>query len=207
MGSNPDWATNINKERQNMKTTKQENIQRQEFIQNIMLADKEQETKKITITTTTLVKIPKKQNIFNNYNIYKKSTYLTKIGLIWSDIKTSVPKQDNDNTTQDEKPKGRTWGILLNKYIVSHKDCYYLQTFTPSDELNTIETKYYKKDISDNNSQLIELTNDEIQIVKHYSKPLNKQDVIIRDINFDNINAIVMNDIEYILNDTKTLNI
>lgn len=132
---------------------------------------------KIIVHVNSPVDMKKTGNPFIGQNIRKKVILFGSIGKNYLE---EVHKQNPTNPPPEAKP--RTWGRLINPYVIEHKEKYYLQMFVDSSG----ESVYYL----DNAIFPVEKIQEFLPV-----KPRQETGVIIRDIKFENIEKIIFEDI------------
>ena len=121
-------------------------------------------------------------NPYNDRKVMKYSTLTGVIGKKYSDEMKVVTSE----TSEKYEVNPRTWGKLINPYVVEHKEKYYLQIFVDS--------------VSDPVYKIHEFADGDIE--QHIDVPAeslsewltisNSQDITVRDIKFENIKRVAL---------------
>lgn len=148
-----------------------------------MLQD-EKDVLDIELTITSPVTLKKTGNPYSNIQFFKTVTFTGQIG-------RSYRKDKQDSQSHEYIPHERSWGKLINPYIVEHKNAYYLQLFVDT-QTQPIYQQLNENKLDEINVQLIQ------DFLPVRSVTIGKdEDVILRDIKFDNIRNITIKNEKY----------
>lgn len=138
----------------------------------------------VEITLVSPLTLLKKDNPYSNINFFKSVTMVGQIG-------RSYRKEKQASQTEEYIPHERAWGKLINPYIVEHKNNYYLQIFV---DTSTEPIYLQQKD-----TKLEQMDVESIQdwLPASRSNKTSENDLIIRDLKFDNIKTITLKNQEY----------
>jgi hypothetical protein len=125
------------------------------------------------------LKLKKTGNPFADKTIYKLQTIGGVIGKKYAD---EVEKYANQNDQPTPLPKERAWGVLINPYIVKHNESYYLQIFVDATFPATYEL----------DGNIIDKS-----LIQDYFPTRTEQTINVKDIKFDNIQYITINNQEF----------
>ena len=159
---------------------------KQEFIDGLKT---ETGTHDVIVYLESDVKMKKTGNPYNGKVVIKKNTLSGYIGKSYADERIAIDNARQDTTGQD-KPvyvaNQRTWGILINPYLVVHKNNYYLQLFVKDTGIPV-----YTVD---------GIIIDELEILPWLQKKPNTDgyEILIRDISFENIKKLTFKGVEHV---------
>ncbi len=132
----------------------------------------------VTLCVTSPATLKKTGNPYKDKIVTKTVTIDGVIGKKYADEMWSISQPSS------EKPlvsKGRTWGTLINPYVVEYKGTYYLQVFVETSSVPIYQIDEQVIDVAEINAFLPVKT---------------EQPIVIRDIKFENIKHLIINNEE-----------
>jgi len=151
----------------------------------VEMLSKETEPLEVTLDCISFPQLKKTGNPYKDRKVTKETTLSGKIGKNYNTEKTILAEKEGKNLEESGyTAQPRTWGILINPYVVEHKGTYYLQVFVDksSEPVYKIDDVVY--DVCD---------------LEDWLPKKAPQEIVIRDIKFENIKKLILKSQEYMI--------